>query len=281
MPSYLFTTPEFIGKLVLKVHRPDAQRAFFAERGDPLLSIAWNRGPTQTAWIDDVPVQVPAGHLLALVVSQSFHFERPEDVVLWQFNRAFYCIVDHDHEVSCAGLLFYGSHGPLTLDPGEDGQRRLGLLLAVFEDEFTTRDDVQGEMLRVLLKRLIIICTRLTRERLALAQVPDVQLDVLRRFNLLVEQHYKIHHRVSDYANLLNKSPKTLANLSTLYRQQSPLAVIRARIALEARRLLLYTDRSAKQVASELGFDDPATFSRFFRAEVGSSAMEFRAAYRR
>lgn len=281
MPSHQFTTPDFSGKLILKIHRPDAQRAFFAERGDPLLSIAWNCGPTQTAWIDDVPVQVPAGHLLALVVSQSFRFERPTDVVLWQFNRAFYCIVDHDHEVSCAGLLFYGSHGPLPLDPGVDGQRRLGLLLAVFEDEFTTRDDVQGEMLRVLLKRLIIICTRLARERLSLADVPNVQLDVLRRFNLLVEQHYKLHHRVSDYARLLNKSPKTLANLSTQYRQQSPLAVIRARIALEARRLLLYTDRSAKQVASELGFDDPASFSRFFKTEVGSSVMEFRAAYRR
>lgn len=281
MPTHQFDTPDFSGKLILKVQTPETQRRVFAERGDPLLSIAWNRGPTQTAFIDDVPVQLPAGHLLALVVGQTFRFERPTDLVLWQFNRAFYCVVDHDHEVSCAGLLFYGAHGPLTLDPGAEGQRRLCLLLAVFEDEFRTRDNVQGEMLRVLLKRLIIICTRLTRERLALSDVPDVQLDLLRRFNLLVEQHYKIHHRVSDYANLLNKSPKTLANLSTRFRQQAPLAVIRARIALEARRLLLYTDRSAKQIARELGFDDPSTFSRFFKSEVGTSAIDFRATHRR
>jgi AraC-like DNA-binding protein len=266
---------------MLHTGSPDARREFFAERGDPLLSIAWNRGPTQTVWIDEVPMAFPSGNLLALVVSQSFRFAIPTDVVLWQFNRAFYCIVDHDQEVSCAGLLFYGSHGPLVLDPGEEGRQRLHMLLAVFEDEFRTRDDIQGEMLRVLLKRLIIICTRLTREHLSLANVPDVQLDVLRRFNLLVEQHYKVKHRVSDYASLLNKSPKTLANLSTRFQQKSPLAVIRARIALEARRLLLYTDRSAKQVASELGFEDPATFSRFFRSEVGASAVEFRSMHRR
>jgi len=281
MPVHSYDAAAVGGRFVLRTGSPDTRRDFFAERGDPLLSIAWNRGPAQTVWIDEVPMAFPSGNLLALVVSQSFRFSAPSDVVLWQFNRAFYCIVDHDQEVSCAGLLFYGAQGPLMLDPGDEGQHRLQMLLAVFEDELRTRDDIQGEMLRVLLKRLIIICTRLTREHLSLADVPAVQLDVLRQFNLLVEQHYKVHHRVTDYASLLNKSPKTLANLSTRFQQKSPLAVIRARIALEARRLLLYTDRSAKQVASELGFDDPATFSRFFKAEVGESALAFRLAHRR
>lgn len=278
MPVHQYNDAATGGHLRLRANTPEAQRAFFDERADPLLAIAWNRGASQVVWIDEVPVALPPGHLVTLVVSQSFRFERPADIVLWQFNRAFYCIVDHDHEVACVGLLFYGSHGTLVLDPGLDGQRRLTMLLAVFEDEFLTPDIIQGEMLRVLLKRLIILCTRLARAHVGADRLAEPQLDLVRRFNLLVEHHYRTHRRVVDYARMLNKSPKTLANLFTRHQTRSPAALIRARIALEARRLLLYTDKSAKQVAVELGFESPAAFSRFFKVEVGVGVLEFRAA---
>lgn len=279
MPLHRFDEP-LGGHLLLRVHDTTARRAFFAERHDPMLAIAWNRGEAQTMWVDEVPITLPAGHLVTLVVSQSFRFERPAEIALWQFNRTFYCIVDHDHEVACVGLLFYGSHGVMVLDPGHDGQRRLGALLAVFLDEFDTRDHMQGDMLRMLLKRLILLCTRLARDVTGADRLSEPQVEVVRRFNLLVEQHYRTLHRVSDYARLLNKSPKTLANLFAQYQQRSPLSIIRSRIALEGQRLLLYTDRSAKQIAADLGFDSPATFSRFFKAETGEGAAHFRAAGR-
>jgi AraC family transcriptional activator of pobA len=52
--------------------------------------------------------------------------------------------------------------------------------------------------------------------------------------------------------------------------------LIRERIALEARRLLLYSDLTAGQVADRLGFEDPAYFARFFRREVGITPSAFR-----
>ncbi len=278
MGSLRFDEPGSGGQLRLRIGVPDSGRAFFRERADALLAIAWNRGADQRVWVDEVPVLLPAGHVVALMVNQSFRFDQPDAITLWQFDRAFYCIVDHDREVSCAGLLFYGSQGTLVLDPGTDGQRRLAMLLDVFVEEFATTDATQGEMLRVLLKRLIILMTRLARTTVGADRFAAPQFDLIRRFNLLVEHHYRTHHRVSDYARLLNKSPKTLANLFARYQQRTPLAIIRSRIALEARRLLLYTDRSAKQVAADLGFDDPALFSRFFKAEVGEGIAEFRAA---
>jgi AraC family transcriptional regulator, transcriptional activator of pobA len=266
------------GILTLSIGEPTAERHFFDERKTPLLSIGWNRGPAQTIWIDDAPRSVPGNALVTLMVSQTYRFERPGDVVLWRFNRDFYCIVDHDREVSCVGLLFYGSHGTMVLSPGVDDLRRLGTLLTVFDDEFQTRDTIQGEMLRTLLKRLIILLTRLARNSHIGDALTQPQLDVVRQFNLLVENRYRTLHRVSEYASLMHKSPQTLANLFAAHADRTPLQVIQEHITIEAKRLLIYTDKGVKQIAGELGFADAATFSRFFKSMAGTGPQEFRVA---
>ncbi len=273
---HTYHDPTTNGSLTLSVGEPVAERRFFDERRTPLLTIAWNRGPLQTLWVDEAPLAVQANAAVTLMVSQTYRFERPADVVLWRFNRDFYCIVDHDREVSCVGLLFYGSHGTTVLSPQADDLRRLTTLLTVFEDEFQTRDTIQGEMLRTLLKRLVILLTRLARASAIGDTLTQPQLDVVRQFNLLVENRYRTLHRVSEYASLMHKSPKTLANLFAAHSERTPLQVIHDRIAIEAKRLLIYTDKGVKQIAGELGFADAATFSRFFKTAVGSSPQEFR-----
>ena len=74
----------------------------------------------------------------------------------------------------------------------------------------------------------------------------------------------------------MNKSPKTLSNLFSKNNGPSPLQVIKARIIQEAKRLLQYTDNSTKEIAYELGFDDPASFSRFFKDNVGESPTNYK-----
>ena len=95
------------------------------------------------------------------------------------------------------------------------------------------------------------------------------------RFRALVERKFSHRHRVSDYARELRVTP---GYLNALCRSQLHLnagAVIRARIALEGRRMLLYSNKSAAQVAHLLGFQDPSYFTRFFRREVGQSPTQF------
>lgn len=45
---------------------------------------------------------------------------------------------------------------------------------------------------------------------------------------------------------------------------------------LEAKRLLLFTDKQAQEIAFELGYDDPAYFSRLFKKYIGVSPLDFR-----
>ena len=101
-------------------------------------------------------------------------------------------------------------------------------------------------------------------------------LDIVREYNFLVENHFREKHSVADYADLLNRSPKTISNLFKKLGPKTPLQYIHDRLMLEARRLLHFTDKSIKEVAYDLGFDDLQSFSRFFKKQEGRSPKEFK-----
>jgi AraC-like DNA-binding protein len=271
-----YDEPTTGGQFLMTVNEPDFARYFFSESNKKCNALIWNRGKAQQVSIDEMRFEVPQNTFLALNVSHSFRLERSEDAVVWQFNREFYCIVTHDAEVSCSGVLFYGGREtePILLD--EKRTRSFGILAEVFQDEFETRDNIQGEMLRVLLKRLIIKLTRLVKEQSSIGQLQGAELDTVRQFNLLVENNYRKLHQVQEYASLMFKSPKTLSNLFAKYSDKSPLQIIAERIFLESKRLMLYTDLSASEIGFELGFVEPAHFSRFFKKMAGITPSDFK-----
>lgn len=255
-------------------------RVFYGkDRKDKLLTISWNRGENQRVNIDNVIYNFPANTILCLMVNEAFHFEHPSSIVAWQFNKDFYCIVNHDKEVSCVGFLFYGSSQKMFVSLNERNQQKTELLLLVFQDEFETSDHIQGEMMQVLLKRLIIIVTRLARKQYVTEKgLLGDKLDLVRKYNLMVENHYKKQHQVKFYAEQLYKSPKTLSNVFALYNHKSPLLVIQERVLLEAKRLLFYTEKTSKEIAYELGFEDANHFSKFFKKHTGQTPTDFKKA---
>jgi AraC-like DNA-binding protein len=52
--------------------------------------------------------------------------------------------------------------------------------------------------------------------------------------------------------------------------------LIRARLLLEAKRLLLHSELTVAEIGYELGFEDPSYFSRFVRREIETSPVELR-----
>ncbi len=255
---------------------PALKRNPFGADTEYQLTIAWNHGSAQRIYVDDVAYEIPEKGLALLIVAHTFRFERPEDIAAWGFNRNFYCVVDHDAEVSCVGFIFYGFPNPMILAPDDTTTRKIEMLLPVFIDEFKTADNLQGEMLRMLLKRLIVIITRLAKQQLLPAATPVPEYDLSRQFSLLVEKHFREHHQVADYAGLLYKSPKTLSNVFRKLGGKTPLQFIHERIVLEGRRLLLYTDKPIAEIADELGFLESGHFSRLFKRVTGDSPSALR-----
>ncbi len=109
-----------------------------------------------------------------------------------------------------------------------------------------------------------------------LAKLEVKEVDLVREFHYLVEQYFKTKHSVQEYADLLNRSVKTLANIFSKVSDKSPLQIIHERKVLEAKRMLRYTDKPIKEIAYKLGYEDIQTFSRFFKKMENTSPSDFK-----
>ena len=244
---------------------------------DQMLTIVFNGSEDQQMTIDGVNHSVSPFSIVPLVGGQMFCFEKPELVTAWHYTRDFYCLVDNYFEISCLGLLFFGFKGNLILTLDEHSQLKMAGLRQLFIEEFETIDTIQTDMLQMLLKRLIIITTRLAKEQYLAGKVHEEEkFDIIRQFNLLVDLNYKTEHQVSFYADQLFKAPKTLTRIFKGFNYSSPALIIQDRIMMEAKRLLCYTSLSVKEIAYQIGFSDAAHFSRFFKNDAGLSPSNYR-----
>jgi len=239
-------------------------------------TIVFNPNEEQYILIDEERVNIPKNSVITILPEQRFSIPDSENLIIWRYNSEFYCMFHHDEEVSCAGFLFYGA-SLCCINLLQEESDRLVHLRDIFSEEFQAHSTAQEEMLRVLLVRLIIKLTRLAKIQFFQKDtVQDSKFRMYRSFNLLVEEHFKKEHSVQFYADTLNKSPKTITNLFIKHHFPSPQKVIHNRIIIEAKRLLLYSDKSIKEISYELHFEEPSHFSKFFKKIAGVSPLHFK-----
>ena len=99
------------------------------------------------------------------------------------------------------------------------------------------------------------------------------------RFQRELERRLGQSNRVDDFARWLGCSPKTLHTSCMTLRGLGPKTMIEQRLVLEAQRLLAHTALPVEQIGAELGFSEPANFSRLFRRVAGTSPGRFRIAH--
>jgi AraC family transcriptional regulator, transcriptional activator of pobA len=109
----------------------------------------------------------------------------------------------------------------------------------------------------------------------AVRQVTPQQL-LLRRFIQLIENHYIDKRTVQEYADLLSVTANYLSQAVKQASGRNALSFIAARLATEARSLILYTNFEIAEIAYQLNFSDPANFGSFFKKQAGVSPLEFR-----
>jgi AraC family transcriptional activator of pobA len=100
--------------------------------------------------------------------------------------------------------------------------------------------------------------------------------DILSRFRRLLEERYRQHLQVADYASLLGVTPDRLHALCSHALKRSPSALIQERILQEAATRLETSTATVKQIAFALGFKDTAYFNRFFVRHVGEAPGAWR-----
>lgn len=277
--QYQYVEKKTGGQLQLTLGAPGLSKHLQARGPDRrYYTIAWNQGKDQLIEIDGIPYVFPEGSLLPLMMNQPYRFSDTNEIVAFRFNREFYCVVDHDQEVSCVGFIFYGPAPVMFIQLDRTETEQMFRLKDMFVEEFVGEEDIKADMLRTLLVRLIIKLTRLAKKQRLPEAVSSQSYDLMREYCLLVERHYKTQKQVSFYAGELHKSPKTLSNLFARNGQPSPLQVIHERVLLEAQRLMTYTRKSIKEIAFELGFEDAGHFGKFVKSMTGKTPGELRQA---
>lgn len=247
------------------------------QKDKSLYKFIWVQNGNLTLEIDHVVMTLKQDEIIPLTPLHHIEFKEINgDYLTLLFNSNFYCIFGHDNEVSCNGFLFNGTSDIMHLRLSQEQKEILLDITSKFRNEYLIKDNLQEEMLRILLKRFIISCTRFAREKFSINHEKEKSFDIIRQFFVLVDNHFKEKKQVQDYAEMLHRSPKTLTNMFSSYGFSSPLRIIHERTEAEAKRLLLYSTKSAKEIAEILGFEDLPSFSRFFKNMTGESITDFR-----
>ena len=238
------------------------------------LSILWFQDDQSELKIDGKSKRFYKNEILFLTEFHKIEIDRIGVIQFIRFNRSFFCIIDHDSEIGCKGVLFFGSSNiPIIKIPKSD-LRKFESFWKMFLLESEEQDSFQIEMIRTMLKRYVILCTRIYKDQNNL--IHEEESSLIREFNFLVEQHFRDKHKVADYASLLNRSPKTLSNIFQKHSSKSPLQFIQNRKILESKRLLGYSDLQVQEIGHQIGYDDIQSFSRFFKRQTGQSPVSYR-----
>lgn len=156
-------------------------------------------------------------------------------------------------------------------------QDELEQILALLESEYNR---AQGESrfhaLKSLMQLLSIWIERNASSYSKKTYQGDHRVDYFSRYQQLINSHFMTKRSVKSYAHELGITAPHLNSLCQEIIGKSALQLIHERTVLEAKRHLIYSVQSISQIAYELGFNDPAYFTRFFKRLTGDSPKQFR-----
>ncbi len=191
------------------------------------------------------------------------------------FTNAFMGVQEESYDLLFnSGLFSRLKHTPV-ISVNQEMREEMNDMVLRMEKEFSNYYLLRAEILKGYLKIFLIYLTR---------QFPGPKkeeghskhMELTQRFLDLIEQGFTQKRMVSDYAqelvvsaNYLNEVIKKVTGFSASHH-------IQQRIVLEAKRHALYTSLSMKEVAYQLGFDDLAHFSKFFKKSAGISFTDFK-----
>lgn len=201
--------------------------------------------------------------------------ERPNGSVM-TFTRSFLMKNNIPESFISNVNLFqnFGNTPPLKLDRATF--QRLSKIIDEMETCLTLDMNYGSRAAGALLQMFLIYCNNSSELNTNQLDEENAGICILRDFKKLVEEKYREWHKVKEYAAELHISTKHLSQTVKDLTGKVAKEHIQDRLALEAKRLLLHTGLSVKEVAYEIGFEEPLHFSGFFKKRVGISPSQFR-----
>lgn len=165
---------------------------------------------------------------------------------------------------------------PFNMNTVLEATPKMRVLLNLLEIEATSNPfKFQEKMLYHLFNAFIIEASQNVHPNTSFVNNEDHTIALV--FFDWVEQHFKTKNKVNDYLEVMPVSAKRLVKAIKKTTGKTPKQFLDDRMLLEAKRLLVYSDKSIKEIGFELGFEEPTNFSKFFRSQAHKSPAAFRA----
>jgi len=195
------------------------------------------------------------------------------------FHPDFFCIHKHHKELELNGVLYNNVYQAPFISVNENTSATFSMLYHQMEKEVEDPAFAQHELLVSYLKILLIHASRLKLQQQP-GPIENVNDDkkpfILKKLKDAIEENFKTKHAASYYADLLYISPKSLTKITKSRFNKTLSSLINERIIIEAKRELYLTDKTVKEIAWELGYDDEYYFSRFFKVNTEVSPQQYR-----
>jgi len=235
--------------------------------------IVWIETGNSVQTVDFRPIEIMGGQILFIAKNQVISFDTLSSysgqIIL--FTDLFYNRCDSYSRLMKQINLFNPFTGNIPIKTNE-------ILISFWntmKDEFQAKyDNFQTNALHSLLTVFLIQASRQNAENITQIQNNDYQIAL--QFAELVENKYLTLKKVSDYIDLMSVPAKSLSKSLQATTGKAPKQFINDRILLEAKRLLVYSNESIKEITFLLGFDEPTNFGKFFREQTGLTPAEFK-----
>jgi AraC family transcriptional activator of pobA len=250
----------------LGAHRDDHYIFFLLKRGSGSLMI------------DLQTVDLKTGQLYYILPGQVHHHIRTRGAEGW------FLAIDTSLVPPECRNVFEGKLNlqlPYTLQPAQ--LKQYLKMLSLLQERYAGANEAMFDTLiiRALLQSFLAMAANAYDDLPKPNQILSRPAELSRQFKMLMAKNIRTIKSPSGYStrlnvsqSYLNESVKRITGFSISY-------WIQQEVLLEAKRLLYYSEFNVKQIAYELGYEDPAYFSRFFRKAAGMSALEFRALHRK
>jgi len=171
-------------------------------------------------------------------------------------------------------LPFNKSNPVLQLN--EEDFLSLDGLIERIKSEYSKKQKGYEMIIQAYLQTFMLHLIRMYESQNPEGREGNAKPEIINKFIVLIRENYIKHETVEQYASMLNVSAKHLIDLCKTHTGKTPLRHIRDHIISEAKKLLFNTKLSVKEIAYELGFDEPGNFSKYFKNASGYSPVEYR-----
>ncbi len=182
----------------------------------------------------------------------------------------------YGREVRFVEELPYYDHQSLpVLDVAADTKPLFDNLFATAMARFVAYGNEQDELLAAYLNLILVEARRLYVSAPRYRK-PSAAMHLTTEFRKIMERHYRERKRVNEYADMLAVTSNHLVRAVRETTGSTPGRLLEERLALEAKRQLLYTGDTVAEIAYQLAFATPTQFGTWFKKVEGTTPSQFR-----